>query len=112
MKRNHLPLGAKKMFSAASCLETAGNVRSGDFFDIGDVYNHRAGRQASGFSRRLNEDPATNLEFWQVQGWRGPSRDTLVSGVQQVSSCEGFIQVLLEVPCSRQPQAKLRKNLA
>ena len=68
MKRNHLPLGAKKMFSAASCLETAGNVRSGDFFDIGDVYNHRAGRQASGFSRRLNEDPATNLEFWQVQG--------------------------------------------
>lgn len=71
MNRNHLPLSAKKMFSAASCLETAGNVRSGDFFDIGDVYNHRAGRRASGFSRWLNEDPATNLEFWQVQGWRG-----------------------------------------
>ena len=31
------------------------------------MYNHRAGRQASGFSRWLNEDPATNLEFWQVQ---------------------------------------------
>lgn len=33
-----IPLNAKKMFAAASCLETAGNVRSGDFFDIGDVY--------------------------------------------------------------------------
>lgn len=32
------PLNAKRMFAAASCLETAGNVRSGDFFDIGDVY--------------------------------------------------------------------------
>ena len=43
-------------------------------------------------------------------GGAGSSRYTLVSGFQRVSSGEGFLQVLLAVPRSRQPQAKLRKE--